>query len=116
VRPKFQADENFNLRIVSGLLRREPSIDFQTARAANLLGRGDLEVLAASARERRILVSHDRDTLPAHFDRFRAESSSSRLLIVSSKFHIGAAIKQLLLIWAASEAEEWADRVGFVPF
>jgi len=28
---------------------------------------------------------------------------------------IGAAIEDLLLIWAATDAEEWAERIGFVP-
>jgi hypothetical protein len=38
MRPRFQADENLNAKIVAGLLRREPSLDFQTAKAAKLIG------------------------------------------------------------------------------
>ena len=40
MRPRFQADENLSPRIIAGLLRREPSLDFQTAKAARLIGRG----------------------------------------------------------------------------
>lgn len=49
--PKFLADENFNAKIIAGLLRREPSIDFQTAKAAGILGIPDEEVLAVAAQK-----------------------------------------------------------------
>jgi hypothetical protein len=116
MRPQFQADENLNAKIIAGLLRREPSLDFQTAKAANLLGLEDLEVLTAAARDGRILVSHDRETMPAHFSRFIAESTSAGLLIVSQKLDIRDAIEQILIVWAASEAHEWSNRIGYLPF
>lgn len=64
---KFQADADFNQIIVSALLRREAAIDFQTADQAQIRGLPDPEVLAAAAREGRILVSHDHHTMPVHF-------------------------------------------------
>jgi len=116
MRPRFQADENFNAKIIAGLLRREPSMDFQTAKGAGLLGMSDPEVLEIAAHSGRILVSHDRDTMPAHFSRFTAASSSAGLLIVSQTLNIRDAIEQILLLWAATEAEEWANQVWYVPF
>lgn len=56
---RYQADADLNQAIVTGVLRREPTIDFQTAFAAGLEGVKDLEVLAIAARQGRILVSHD---------------------------------------------------------
>ena len=38
MRPRLQADGNLNSKIVAGLLRRERSLDFQTANAAKLIG------------------------------------------------------------------------------
>lgn len=70
MRPRFLADGNFNVKISAGLLRREPTIDYQTARAAGLRGLSDASVLAIAAREGRILVSHDRERMPSHFSRF----------------------------------------------
>ena len=67
---RWLADENFNAKIVAGLLRREPSIDFQTARAAGILGFPDRAVLTTAAREGRLLISHDRETMPMHFKPF----------------------------------------------
>jgi Domain of unknown function (DUF5615) len=116
MRPRFQADEDLNAKIIAGLLRREPSVDFQTAKAANLLGLEDIEVLTVAARDGRILVSHDRETMPAHFGRFVSESTSAGLLIVSQKLDIREAIEQILLIWEATEAQEWSNRIGYLPF
>lgn len=42
---RFQADADLNQIIVKAILRREPSIDFQTALAASLVGLDDNEVL-----------------------------------------------------------------------
>ena len=36
MKPRFQADADFNEDIVSGVLRRVPEIDFQTANEAEL--------------------------------------------------------------------------------
>jgi hypothetical protein len=113
--PLFQADEDLNAKIISGLLRREPSLDFQTAKAGNLLGLTDPEVLAIAAREGRILVSHDRETMPAHFSRFIQNFTSPGLIIVSQKLDIREAIDSIILVWVASEANEWINQVGYLP-
>jgi hypothetical protein len=70
MRPRFRADENFNAKIRVGLLRREPSADFLTASSAGILGIGDPDVLAIAAHTGRTLISHDRETMPAHISRF----------------------------------------------
>jgi predicted nuclease of predicted toxin-antitoxin system len=116
MRPRFQADENLNAKIIAAVLRREPAVDFQTAKAANLVGLTDPEVLAIAAAAGRILVSHDRETMPMHFSRYVAGSSSAGLLIVSQNLDLRQTIEQILLIWAASEADEWLNRVGYLPF
>jgi predicted nuclease of predicted toxin-antitoxin system len=64
---RFQADADLNEDIVAGVVRREPTIDFQTADEANLRGLPDPQVLALAAQENRILVTHDRRTMPRHF-------------------------------------------------
>ena len=74
MKPRFLADADFNQKIVLGLLRREPAIDFQTASQGGVIGRPDPEVLSVAARENRILVSHDRGTMPAHLPVARADA------------------------------------------
>lgn len=41
---RFQADADFNQIIVKATIRREPSLGFQTAQAANLAGLDDRDV------------------------------------------------------------------------
>jgi len=112
--PRFQADAD--QRVVLGLRRRQPAMDFQDARAGGMIGLTDSEVLARSAASGRTLVFHDRNTMPKHFARFLAAQSSPGLLVVPQCQDIGATIEDLLLIWATSEAEEWRDKVVFLPF
>src|SRR5712691_9657996 len=66
-RERFLADADLNKAIVSGVLRREPSLDFLTASAAGSRSMKDPEVFALAAKRRRVLVSHDVGTMPAHF-------------------------------------------------
>jgi hypothetical protein len=112
---RYQADADLNQAIVTGVLRREPTINFQTAFAAGLEGVKDSGVLAISAQQGRILVSHDRKTMPSEFATFITSNHSSGLIIVSRKLPIEAVIEELVLIWAASGAEEWVDRIAKLP-
>jgi len=115
MRPRFQADADFNHKIVVGLRRREPTIDFQDAHAGEVIGAQDPEVLQKAAAANRILISHDRKTMPVHFTRFVSGRSSPGLIIVPQDIDIGVVIDDLLLIWAVSEAEEWRDKLAFLP-
>jgi len=53
------ADADLNEAIVSGVLRREPTLDFLTAHASALRRMTDPQVLALAAEQQRVLVSHD---------------------------------------------------------
>jgi hypothetical protein len=115
MRPRFQADADFNQKIVLGLRRREPAVDFEDANAGGVIGVPDSDVLRKAADLGRILISHDRKTMAAHFARFLHSHSSPGLIIVPQDLDIGLAIEDLLIIWAASDAEEWKGKVGFLP-
>ncbi|HKM84799.1 MAG TPA: hypothetical protein VJW96_01235 [Terriglobales bacterium] len=112
---RFQADADLNEDIVTGILRREPGVDFQTATIATLRLLSDWDVLALAARDGRVLVSHDRRTMPQAFAKFVGSTSSPGLLIVSQKTNLLAAIDDLLLIWMASEAEDWVNQISTIP-
>lgn len=113
---RFLADADLNRAIVSGVMRREPSLDFLTASAAGLRALNDLEVLALAAQRQRVLVSHDVGTMPTHFRAFRnAGKHSSGVFLIPQSLDVGRAIDELLLIWVASEASEWEDRLEWLP-
>ena len=113
--PRFQADADLNHRIVLGLRRREPAVDFLDARGGGLISADDATVLRIAAESGRILISHDRKTIPGHLARFLESQSSPGVIIVSQALDIGPAIEDLLIIWAASDAVEWRNQLGFVP-
>jgi len=115
VKIRFQADANFNEDIVSGVLRRTPEIDFQTATAGGLESLNDSEVLALSAQEGRVLVTHDRKTVPLHFGKFIQTHSSPGVLVVSQKAEVSKIIEDLILIWFASDAEEYINSIRTLP-
>jgi hypothetical protein len=112
---RYQADADLNQAIVTGVLRREPTVDFQNALAAGLEGVKDSDVLALAAQQGRILVSHDRRTMPVEFAAFIVANKSSGVIIVSRKVAIEVVIEELLLIRAVSSAEEWINRIAKLP-
>ncbi|MGH9783346.1 MAG: DUF5615 family PIN-like protein [Terriglobia bacterium] len=115
MKPRFQADADFNQKIIAGLRRREPAIDFQTALQGDVIACPDPEVLLLAARQGRIVVTHDRRSMPAHFSRFVETHDSPGLIVVSQELDIAAVMDDLLLIWAASDSAEWQGKIGFVP-
>ena len=112
---RFQADTDLNQIIVKATLRREPSIDFQTAHVANLHGLSDKEVLSRSAKEGRVLVTHDRKTMLKHFANFITSELSSGVLVVSQKLPASFVAEEIALIWTASEANAWENRIYSLP-
>lgn len=113
---RFLADADLNKAIVSGILRHEPSIDFLTSQAAGLRGFKDAEVLALASEQQRVLVSHDVSTMPKHFRDFKkAGNRSPGVFLIPQSIEIGRAIDELVLIWLASEASEWENRLAWLP-
>jgi hypothetical protein len=112
---RFQADADFNQTILLAVIRREPGLDFQTASAGGIIGLEDREVLAKAALDGRLLVTHDRRTMPRYFAEFAATQICSGLLVVPQSMSIGTVVDDLLLIHAATEAEEWINRLAFLP-
>lgn len=114
-RVRFQADANFNALIIKGVLRRESRFDIQSAAAAGLAGVPDLEVLARSAQSGRILVSHDYHTMPGYFAAFLASGQHSPGVLLHQTLPVAQAIEALLLVWGASDPEEWLDTLTYLP-
>lgn len=112
---RFQADADLNADIVAGVLRREPRVDFRSAHEANLRGVTDREVLALAAREHRILVTHDRRTMPHHFAEFVRQQTSPGVILIAQSVSVRVAIDELLLVWAASDSKEWRNILVELP-
>jgi len=107
---RFLADADLNNGIVHGVRRRELSIEFRSARNASLRGLPDDKVLELAAAEGRVLVSHDKRTMPTHFAaRIRSGQRSPGLLLALPRATIGEIVESLLIIWSSSHEEESAE-------
>lgn len=115
MRIRYQADNDLRRAIVRGTVRREPEIDFRSAQAARLDGVQDSEVLARAAQEGRILVSHNFQTMPAHFRRFTESQRSPGVFLVAQDVPVSQAIESLVTIWAATAPGEWENRLCLIP-
>lgn len=77
---RFLADENFNGRILRGLLRRIPELDAIRAQDVDdLYGAPDPALLAWAAKRQRVILTHDIATL-AHYAYERVAAGLSRTL------------------------------------
>jgi len=113
---RFLADASLHHAIVTGCLRREPAMDFASARAAKLEGMSDLNVLTLAAAQGRILVTHDFRTMPLHFAEFLATGATSPgVLLVRQQTPLASVIEDLVLVWTTSTPEDWKNRILVIP-
>lgn len=110
-------DEDFNNRILRGLLRRIPELDIVRAQDAGLRGRGDAEVLEWAATEERVLLTHDVSTMKQHVDeRLAAGLPMPGVFELGQDVNIGQAIEDILLLAECSVEGEWEGQIRFLPF
>jgi hypothetical protein len=113
---RFLSDENFNGDIVRGLFLRHADLDLVRTQDAGLAGLDDPGVLAWAAENDRIVLTHDRATMPSHaFARAAAGLPMPGVFIVSDRLPPGKVIQDLLLMDACSAQSEWAGLVVFLP-
>jgi hypothetical protein len=90
-------------------------VDFQTALVGGVIGLTDPDVLAKAATEGRVVVTHDHRTMIRHFKEFIVHKQSAGLLVVRQSLPIHVVVEDLLLINAATEPDEWINRMAFLP-
>jgi hypothetical protein len=116
-RPRFLADEDLRYEIVLAVRRREPAVEFPTVRDFGRTGATNADVLALAQADGWIVVSHDVSTLRAEADRRVRDGPGVAGVLLTPQHSLTRDVAEcLVLIWTASEAEEWRDRVVFIPF
>ena len=114
---RLLADLSLNKAILKGCLRIAARMEFVSAQEAGLEGLPDDEVLEVAAQHRAILVTHDLRTMGKHFTaRLLSGKSSPGVFLISQTVPTREAIEALILVWSASEADEWTDRIIHIPF
>lgn len=113
---RLAADEDFDNRIVSGVIRRLPQLDIIRAQDAGLRGADDPAVLAWAASEGRALLTHDVNTLiESAYERIASGAGVSGVFAVPQELPVGTAIEDILLLVECSLEGEWEGQVKFIP-
>jgi hypothetical protein len=111
---RFLLDENLDPRIITALHRRDTSIDIvrvgdpeAPARASS-----DPDILRFVEVTGRMLVTNNRASIATHLvAHYQAGGRNWGVMRLRDGAQLGAVIEALLLVWEASEAEEWRDYV-----
>jgi predicted nuclease of predicted toxin-antitoxin system len=113
---RLASDADFNADVIRGLFRRQPDLDLMRIQDVGLRTADDPTILAWSATEGRILLTHDRTTMP-HFayERLRAGETMPGMFIIRNKPLLGPIIDEILLVALCSSQDEWRDRVEYLP-
>ncbi len=114
---RFLADEDLDSDIIESLRSREPAIDILDVKKAGLRGTADPVVLDLAAQQDRIVVAHDRRTMTRYvWERLAAGKLNPGVFIVPQRSGIAEIVESLLLVWTASQGEEWRNRIVYLPF
>ncbi|MBO1347052.1 MAG: DUF5615 family PIN-like protein [Hormoscilla sp. GUM202] len=113
---QFLSDENFDGDIVRGLFRREPNIDLLRVQDVGLREVDDPIILDWAATNGRIVLTHDRATMPDFaYERLLRGEVMSGLFVVNNRMQIGQEIDELIILARCSEQDEWKGVVLYLP-
>ena len=109
-------DENLNQRILRGLLRRIPHLDYALVTSAGLKGAGDSAVLELAAKENRLLATHDLRTIPKHaYERVDAGLPMPGVIAIPDDLPISHPIKDWELLVECAASSEIGPPAIYLP-
>lgn len=110
------SDENFNGDIIRGLFLRQPSLDLLRVQDVGLREVDDPAILEWATSNGRILLTHDRATMPDFaYERLVRGEEMAGLFVINDRMLIRQAIDELSLLIACSEQAEWKGIVLYLP-
>lgn len=116
---RFLIDENLPPKLQSAVLRLNPGIDILRVGDPDTppLGTLDPELLQYLELSQRLLVTDNRRSIPGHLeDRWATGGHSWGVIWLRPSGTIRAWAETLFLIWETTEAEEWIDKIDWIPY
>ena len=93
-----------------------PNLDVITAHRVGLSNASDPELLAWAAEQERVVITHDRRTMPYHAtSRIARAEKIAGLIIVSRQLPVSRVIDDLEIIVSCSDMVEWENVVKHLP-
>jgi predicted nuclease of predicted toxin-antitoxin system len=113
---RLLTDENVNDNILRGLARRLPHLDFVSVRDVGLAGSPDLVVLKWAAKNQRIILTHDVNTMVPEANQLVAQGEPmAGVIFVPNLLEIGRAINDLELALECYTESEMRDSIKYLP-
>lgn len=113
---KLATDENFDGDILRGLLRRQPDLDIVRVQDTEIYEAPDPNVLRWTASEQRILLTHDRETMPGFaYERVTSGESMPGVFLVSDQMPKGQAIEEIVIAVHCLSPDECKAQVIYFP-
>ena len=113
---RLATDEDFNGRIVRGILRRLPEADLLRIQEVGLSGAADQDVLDFAASEGRLLLTHDAKTMPRYaYERVASGLVVPGVVVCRQDVPIRQVIDDIVLLAECSEEGEWERQVIYLP-
>ena len=110
------SDENFNGDIVRGLLLHHPDLDLLRVQDVGLQEVDDPAILTWAASNGRILLTHDRATMPDFaYNRLVKGEPMAGMVVINDRMPMRQVIDELLLLIDCSEQAEWQGIVLYLP-
>jgi predicted nuclease of predicted toxin-antitoxin system len=113
---RFAADEDLDNDILRALRRRLPEVEVVRVQDVGLRGADDAAILAWTAKEARVLLTHDVSTMGHHaLERVRLGHPMPGVIAVHQRLAIRSVIEDLVLVATCSSAEDWVGQLHYLP-
>lgn len=113
---RLLTDENFRQPILRSLRQRIPELDCVVVQQAGLAGSSDQLLLEVAAREGRVMLSHDINTMTGYVtDRLTKGLQMPGLIIVPHELEIGRAVADLEIMIQCANETDVKDQVRYIP-
>lgn len=109
-------DQDLDHDILRGLIRRIPHLDAVAAFEIGMSRATDSQLLTWAEREGRIIVTHDRTTMPTHAADLMGEGKNiAGVFVVLRRLPLHEVLDDLELMIACSENYEWVNFIRYLP-
>ncbi|MBD2301920.1 DUF5615 family PIN-like protein [Nostoc sp. FACHB-87] len=115
---RFLLDENLPPKLKTAVLRFDPTIDILRVGEANAppLGTLDPDILKYLELSERLLITDNRKSMPGHLEKHWSDGGHIWGLVwLRSSGNLSSWAETIYIIWQVTEAEEWIDKLDWIP-
>jgi hypothetical protein len=120
MKPRFLLDENARRKSFRESIRQyNADLDIIAVGDPDspAIGTKDSELLLYCEAHQRLLITRDRASMPTHIAAHLAAGHHHwGVFRLRKGYTLGDYIREIQLLWAASEAEEWLDQDAYIPW